>query len=71
MIVPECLMIEPTQTESKEVLVKFAKDFLNVLTEDPDLIKGAPYTTDVSRVDEVWAARNLILRHPGDNIEDN
>ena len=64
-------MIEPTETESKEVLDKFAKDFLNVLTEAPDLIKGAPYTTDVSRVDEVWAARNLILRHPGDNIEDN
>ena len=71
MIVPECLMIEPTETESKEVLDKFAKDFLNVLTEDPDFIKGAPYTTDVSRVDEVWAARNLILRHPGNNIEDN
>ena len=71
MIVPECLMIEPTETESKEVLDKFAADFLNVLTEDPDLIKGAPYTTDVSRVDEVWAARNLILRHPGNNSDVN
>ena len=71
MIVPECLMIEPTETESKEVLDKFADDFLNILTEDPELIKGAPYSTDVSRVDEVWAARNLILRHPGNSSEDN
>ena len=35
MIVPECLMIEPTETESKEVLDKFADDFLAILAEDP------------------------------------
>jgi glycine dehydrogenase subunit 2 len=64
MIVPECLMIEPTETESKEVLDKFAADFLTILGEDPDLVKTAPHTTDVRRVDEVSAARNLILRHP-------
>ena len=63
MIVPECLMIEPTETESKEVLDKFAEDFLTILTEDPELVKTAPHTTDVGRVDEVWAARNLVLRH--------
>ena len=65
MIVPECLMIEPTETESKEVLDQFAKDFLTILTEDPEIVRTAPHTTDVGRVDEVWAARNLILRHPG------
>jgi len=64
MIVPECLMIEPTETESKEVLDKFAEDFLTILTEDPELVKNAPHSTDVGRVDEVWAARNLVLRHP-------
>ena len=51
------------ETESKEVLDKFAEDFLTILTEDPELVKTAPHTTDVSRVDEVWAARNLVLRH--------
>lgn len=64
MIVPECLMVEPTETESKEVLEKFADDFLTILGEDPDLVKSAPHTTDVGRVDEVWAARNLVLRNP-------
>ena len=65
MIVPECLMIEPTETESREVLDKFADDFLAILAEDPEVVTTAPHSTDVRRVDEVWAARNLILRHPG------
>ena len=65
MIVPECLMIEPTETESREVLDKFAEDFLAILAEDPEVVTTAPHNTDVRRVDEVWAARNLILRHPG------
>jgi len=65
-IVPECLMIEPTETESKEVLDEFADAFLTVLSEDPDLVKSAPHTTTVGRVDEVWAARNLVLRHHSD-----
>ena len=64
MIVPECLMIEPTETESKEALDKFADDFHAVLSEDAEILTTAPHTTDVKRVDEVWAARNLILRYP-------
>ena len=64
MIVPECLMIEPTETESREVLDKFANVFLDILAEDPELVSTAPHTTDVRRVDEVQAARNLVLRHP-------
>ena len=63
-IVPECLMLEPTETESKEVLDKFAEDFHAILAEDPEIVSEAPYSTPVKRVDEVWAARNLILRHP-------
>jgi len=39
---------------------------LRILTEDPELVKTAPHDTPVKRVDEVWAARNLILRHPID-----
>jgi len=64
MIVPECLMIEPTETESKEVMDRFAADFHTILGEDPEIVITAPHTTDVRRVDEVWAARNLVLRHP-------
>jgi glycine dehydrogenase subunit 2 len=64
MIVPECLMIEPTETESIEVMDKFAEDFLAILSEDPSVVTTAPHTTDVRRVDEVQAARNLVLRHP-------
>ena len=67
-IVPECLMIEPTETESKEVLDQFASDLHSVLSEDPETVTSAPHTTPVKRVDEVWAARNLVLRHPGDSF---
>ena len=63
-IVPECLMFEPTETESKEVLDKFADDFLSILAEDPEIVKTAPHDTKVRRVDEVLAARSLVLRHP-------
>ena len=69
-IVPECLMFEPTETESKEVLDKFATDFHAVLSEDPGTVISAPHTTPVKRVDEVWAARKLVLRHPGTGFED-
>ena len=67
MIVPECLMLEPTETESKEAIDEFADDFLTILAEDPEIVKTAPHDTPVKRVDEVWAARNLILRHPMDD----
>ena len=67
MIVPECLMIEPTETESREVLDKFAEDFLTILSEDPEVVQTAPHTTDVRRVDEVLAARTLVLRKEFDD----
>jgi glycine dehydrogenase subunit 2 len=46
------------------VLDKFAEDFLKILGEDPEIVRTAPHTTLVRRVDEVGAARNLVLRHP-------
>ena len=48
-IVPECLMFEPTETESKEVLDKFAEDFHAILAEDPDIVLNAPHTTPVGK----------------------
>lgn len=64
LIVPECVMIEPTETESKEVLDLFAERFVDILAEDPEVLHQAPTTTPVRRVDEVYAARNLTLAHP-------
>jgi len=65
LIVPEALMIEPTETESKETLDAFAEAMLNIAEEaeeNPDLLHGAPQTTPVTRLDEVRAARQPKLR---------
>lgn len=65
LIVPEALMIEPTETESKNTLDEFAtalKSIANEIKEKPDLVKGAPYTRPVARMDEVSAARMPNLR---------
>jgi glycine dehydrogenase subunit 2 len=47
-------------------LDEFAKEFIEVLQEDAETLHQAPVTTPVRRVDEVYAARNLCLRHPFD-----
>jgi glycine dehydrogenase subunit 2 len=60
--VPEAVMIEPTETESKETLDAFAKSVATILGESPDTVKAAPLTTPVSRPDEVKAARELVLQ---------
>ena len=65
LIVHEALMIEPTETESKEMLDRFAEALLNIVEEartDPDLLHDAPHDAPMRRLDEVGAARNLILR---------
>ena len=65
MIVEEAMMIEPTETESIETLDKFAKVLIQVAEEarsHPDLVKNAPHTTLVTRMDEVAAARKPNLR---------
>lgn len=65
LIVPEALMIEPTETESKRMLDYFA-DTMEQIAEEakekPELLHDAPVNTPVRRLDEVWAARNLVLR---------
>ncbi len=63
-LVPECLLIEPTETESKQTLDAFAaamKEILREAREDPQLVKSAPHTTPVRRLDDVKAARELNL----------
>ncbi len=62
LVVPEALMIEPTETESKETLDAFAATLLKICQEDPDLLHDAPHTLPISRPDEVKAAKEPILR---------
>jgi glycine dehydrogenase subunit 2 len=64
LIVPEALMIEPTETESKETLDAFAEAMLRIVEEareDPEILRQAPHTAPVSRLDEVGAARRPVL----------
>ncbi len=62
LIVSEALMIEPTETESRETLEAFADALLKIAAEDPQLLHDAPLTTPVSRLDEVKAAKTPVLR---------
>ena len=65
LIVPEALMIEPTETESKRTLDAFVDAMTKIAEEartNPELLHEAPHNAPVTRLDEVRAARNLILR---------
>jgi glycine dehydrogenase subunit 2 len=62
LVVPEALMIEPTETESKETLDAFADTLLRIHGEGADLLHDAPHTLALSRPDEVKAAKEPILR---------
>ncbi len=69
LIVPECLLIEPTETESKDLLDAFADTLINIIEEaktDPSILKNAPHTLPVHRLDEVKAARELNLVYRAD-----
>jgi glycine dehydrogenase subunit 2 len=64
LLVPECLLIEPTESESREALDGFVEAMIEIANEakaDPERIRGAPYTTPVRRLDDVKAARQLDL----------
>jgi glycine dehydrogenase subunit 2 len=68
LIVPECLMIEPTETESKETLDAFAealREIVETARTNPEAVTSAPVTTPVGRVDEARAARQPDLRWKG------
>ena len=62
LVVAEALMIEPTETESKETLDAFADTLLKIKNEDPETVRTAPHTHIISRPDEVKAAKEPILR---------
>jgi glycine dehydrogenase subunit 2 len=75
LLVDEALMIEPTETETKERLDHFADAIRSILeeaAEDPEIARGAPYTTPVRRLDEAGAAKRPVVRwragqeNPGD-----
>jgi len=66
LLVPECMLIEPTETESKETLDNFVvvmKVLLDKAASNPEWMKGAPYTTPVRRLDDVKAAKELDLAY--------
>ena len=64
--VEECIMIEPTETESKETLDGFIDTMIQIakeVEENPEIVQEAPHTTVISRMDETLAARHPILRY--------
>ena len=64
LIVHEALMIEPTETETRETLDAFAEALLTIAEEahtQPDLLREAPHTAPIARLDEVAAAKQLVL----------
>ncbi|MCW8909007.1 MAG: aminomethyl-transferring glycine dehydrogenase subunit GcvPB [Gammaproteobacteria bacterium] len=64
LLIPECLLIEPTETEARESLDGFIEAMLQIQSEaenDAEFVKGAPYTMPVKRLDEVRAAKQLDL----------
>ncbi|MBR2964627.1 MAG: aminomethyl-transferring glycine dehydrogenase subunit GcvPB [Lentisphaeria bacterium] len=68
LIVPEAIMIEPTETESKEILDEFIeamKDIASAAENDPESLHAAPVTTPVRRLDETLAARKPDLKYTG------
>jgi glycine dehydrogenase subunit 2 len=68
LLVPECLLIEPTETESKQELDAFVDAMIAIREEaqtDPAKLKGAPYTLPVRRLDDVRAAKQLDLAWKG------
>jgi glycine dehydrogenase subunit 2 len=66
LVVPEALMIEPTETETKETLDSFADAMLAISREageQPELLKEAPHNRPVKRLDEVKAAKRAVIRY--------
>jgi glycine dehydrogenase subunit 2 len=62
LIAPEAMMIEPTETESRETLEAFAAALRAIAGEDPAFLHDAPHSTPISRPDEVKAAKTPVLR---------
>jgi glycine dehydrogenase subunit 2 len=72
LIVDEALLVEPTETETRETLDAFAEALAEILREaqeDPEVVRNAPYTTPVRRLDEAGAAKRPVIRQPLDPAE--
>ncbi|MBK3494015.1 aminomethyl-transferring glycine dehydrogenase subunit GcvPB [Viridibacillus sp. YIM B01967] len=70
--VEEGLMIEPTETESKETLDAFCDAMIQIakeVEETPEVVQEAPHTTVIGRLDETRAARNPVLRYQKETVE--
>jgi len=68
LLIPECLLIEPTETESKQELDRFVNAMISIrveMNEDPELLNTAPHTMPIKRLDDVKAARDLDLKWRG------
>jgi glycine dehydrogenase subunit 2 len=66
LIVPEAIMVEPTETETKEELDRFCDAMLQIAEEaksDPEFVKNAPYATPIRRLDDAKASRELNVRY--------
>ncbi|MFL5922638.1 MAG: aminomethyl-transferring glycine dehydrogenase subunit GcvPB, partial [Gaiellaceae bacterium] len=73
LVVPEALMIEPTETEAKETLDAFADAMLAIAreaAEEPELLKSAPHGRAVGRLDEVKAVKKVVVRYLFDEHPD-
>jgi glycine dehydrogenase subunit 2 len=73
LLVEEALMVEPTETETRETLDAFAQALAEILREaaaDPEIARQAPYTTPVRRLDEVAAAKHPVIRQALDGAHD-
>jgi glycine dehydrogenase subunit 2 len=75
LLVPECLLIEPTETESKQELDRFIDAMCEVLQEaetSPERVNSAPHSLPVRRLDDVRAAKELdLVWRPGGGIPEN
>jgi glycine cleavage system P protein (glycine dehydrogenase) subunit 2 len=72
LVVPEALMIEPTETETKERLDAFVDAMRSIAAEaaaDPDTLEQAPHTRPVRRLDEVKAAKHPVVRYAFDEAD--
>jgi glycine dehydrogenase subunit 2 len=72
LIVDEALLVEPTETETRETLDSFAEALAEILreaAEDPEVARNAPYTTPVRRLDEAGAAKRPVIRQPLEDAE--
>lgn len=67
LIIKECMLVEPTESESKDTLDRFVeimKEIIQEIKTAPELLREAPHKQCVSRLDEVRAAKQLMLHVP-------